>query len=159
MLVGTPDRSVRDGWKGTLFCGLPGAGTLPNWSVHRCVPYNFNEKSNRCPALFNMPETFSGASSCGAVSYTLLVKDTAPQERIGKLLLGVGGNDDNRTAGSPDRLACFRDVKLHPVKLPEQVVWKFDICFICLLYTSSGSHSLSVSGDGQPWRCYCERTA
>ena len=22
MLVGTPDRSVRDGWKGTLFCGL-----------------------------------------------------------------------------------------------------------------------------------------
>ena len=62
-----------------------------------------------------------------------VVEHAPAQEGVGQLLLRVGGDDDHRPVSGGDRLPRLRDVELHPVQLPQQVVGELQIRLVDLV--------------------------
>src|SRR5690606_22297612 len=61
------------------------------------------------------------------VRETDVVEETAPQERIGKLLLVVARYDDDRPVACLYELLRLIDKELHPVQLLQQIIREFDV--------------------------------
>ena len=62
-----------------------------------------------------------------------VVEHAPAQEGVGQLLLRVGGDDDHRPVPGGDRLPRLRDVELHPVQFPQQVVRELQIRLVDLV--------------------------
>ena len=74
-----------------------------------------------------------------------IVEDTPAQEGVGQLLLRVGGDDHHRAVLGGDGLARLRDVELHPVQLPQQVVGELQVRLVNLV---DEQNHLLVGGEG-----------
>ena len=61
------------------------------------------------------------------------MEDTAPQERIRQLLLGVARDHHHRTVLRRDRLVELGDVEAHDVELVQQIVGELDVCLVDLV--------------------------
>ena len=62
-----------------------------------------------------------------------IMKDTTAQEGTGQLFLCVGGDDDDGAMLCLDGLASLRDIELHLVQLPQQVVGEFQVGLVDLI--------------------------
>ena len=62
-----------------------------------------------------------------------VVEEAAAQERVGQLLLVVGGDEDERPVRGLDQLARLVDVELHAVELAQQVVRELDVGLVDLV--------------------------
>jgi cytochrome c553 len=78
-----------------------------------------------------------------------VVEEAAPQERVGQLLLVVGGDEHHRPVSGLDQLARLVDVELHAVEFAQQVVRKLDVGLVDLV--DQQRHRL-VGGEGLPQR-------
>ena len=74
-----------------------------------------------------------------------IVEDAPAQKGVGQLLLRVGGDDDHRAVLGGDSAARLRDVELHAVQLPQQVVWELQIGLVDLV---DEQDHLLVGGEG-----------
>ena len=62
-----------------------------------------------------------------------VVEKAAPQKGVWQFLFVVGCDDHDGPHGGAHGLACFVDVKFHPVELLQQIVRKFDIGLVDLV--------------------------
>ena len=69
------------------------------------------------------------------------------QKCIRQFLLRIGGDDDHRAVFGSDGAPRLRDVELHPVQLPQQVVGELQICLVDLI---DEQDHLLVGGEGLP---------
>ena len=76
-----------------------------------------------------------------------VVEDAPAQERVRQLLFRIGGDDDDGPLLSPHRLLGLRDVELHLVQLPQQVVGELQIRLVDLI---DQQHHLLIGGEGLP---------
>ena len=74
-----------------------------------------------------------------------IVKDAPAQKGVGQLLLRIGGDDDHRAVLCRDGAARLRDVELHAVQLPQQVVGELQIGLVDLV---DEEDHLLVGGEG-----------
>ena len=72
------------------------------------------------------------------------MEDAPPQERIGQLLLGVRGDDDDRTVDSPVDVAGLDHRELHDVELVQEVVGELEVRLVDLV---DQEHDPSVAGE------------
>ena len=85
------------------------------------------------------------------VGHQLLIRESnivehAPaQEGVGQLLFRVGGDDDHRAVLGLHGLAGLRDVELHAVQLPQQVVGELQVGLVDLV---NEQDDLLVGGKG-----------
>ena len=76
-----------------------------------------------------------------------IVEDAPAQEGVGQLLLCVGGDDHHRAVVGLHGAACLRNVELHPVQLPQQVVGELQVRLVDLV---DEENHLLVVGKGLP---------
>ena len=76
-----------------------------------------------------------------------VVEHAPAQKCIRQFLLRIGGDDDHRAVFGSDGAPRLRDVELHPVQLPQQVVGELQICLVDLI---DEQDHLLVGGEGLP---------
>jgi len=56
-----------------------------------------------------------------------VMKIAASEERIGKILLGIGCNDDHGTVLGPDGFVDFNNIELHLIQNVQHIVLKIGV--------------------------------
>ncbi|MPM96528.1 hypothetical protein SDC9_143692 [bioreactor metagenome] len=69
----------------------------------------------------------------GRVGEGNIVEDAAAQKCVRQLLFRVGGDDNEGAVLRPDGFLCLRNVKLHSVQFPQEIVGKFQISLVDLV--------------------------
>ena len=67
-----------------------------------------------------------------------VMEKTTTQESIGQFFFIVGCDDHDRSVDGFDCLAGFVDVKFHPIKFLQKVIWEFDVCLVDLINQQDG---------------------
>src|SRR5660397_237025 len=63
-----------------------------------------------------------------------VVEDAAAQESVWQFLLRVGGDHYDGPLLSPYGFPGLRDVEVHLIQLPQQIIRKLQVCFVNLIY-------------------------